>query len=62
MVLRTLMCLMVRENFAAIIVGLWWASKLTVQAKGLAKKKIKHIMPNFVFKPWPGGPTDHGNH
>ncbi|KAJ7797585.1 hypothetical protein B0H14DRAFT_2618810 [Mycena olivaceomarginata] len=19
-------------------------------------------MPNFVFKPWPGGPTDHGNH
>ncbi|KAJ7712260.1 hypothetical protein B0H14DRAFT_2645422 [Mycena olivaceomarginata] len=32
------------------------------RGQGVGKKIIKHIMPNFVFKPWPGGLTDHGNH
>jgi hypothetical protein len=39
-----------------------WGARATGGSKGLAKKIIKHIMPNFVFKLWPGGPTDHGNH
>jgi hypothetical protein len=30
--------------------------------QGVGKKIIKHIMPNFVFKLWPGGLTDHSNH